>query len=107
MYVKAKLPKWFVNRLTTIKKHNNYNENWDTSTICDSHGKWTPCDLIIREYLNNGGGSARGFLGISRAECIRCYDFIKENKATLIGMDYITCDGWNNCGYPLWHNYNF
>lgn len=102
-----KLPKWFENRLKTIMSHNSYGEDWLTTTICEEHKKWTPCDLIIREYLNNGGCSSRGFLGIAYSECYRCYDFIKANKEDLIAMDYINKDGWNNSGFLLWKDWNF
>ena len=102
-----KLPKWFENRLHTIMSCNDYDESWITVKVCDENGKWTPCDLVIREYLNNGGGSSKGFLGITRSECCRCYDFIKANKTELIAMDYINKDGWNNCGFPLWKEWSF
>ena len=102
-----KLPKWFKNRMKTIMSHNKYGEDWITTTVCEEHGKWTPCDLVIREYLNNGGGSSQGFLGLTRSECIRCYDFIKGNKEDLIAMDYINKDGWNSSGFPLWKDWNF
>ena len=102
-----KLPKWFENRMKTIMSHNYYREDWVTTTICEENNKWTPCDLVIREYLNNGGGSSKGFLGITRSECYRCYDFIKTNKTELIAMDYINKDGWNNSGFPLWKDWNF
>ena len=99
------LARWFINRLNTIMEHNNYKNYWLTAKICDVHGKWTPCDLILREYYNNGGGSAKGFLGISRAECIRCYEYIMENQELLREMDYYSANGWNNYGLSLWNNY--
>ena len=102
-----KLAKWFINRLNTIKKHNRYESDWNTTEICNTHDKWTPCDLIAREYLNNNGGSAKGFLGISRAECIRCYDYMVKNRNALISMDYVNAEAWNNSGITLWKHYNF
>lgn len=101
------LPKWFTNRLEKVIDHNNYKEDWLTVKVCEENGKWTPCDLIIREYLNNGGDSSKGFLGLTRSDCYKCYDFIKENKTTLIAKDYISKDGWNNFGIGLWSNWNF
>lgn len=102
---KNTLARWFVNRLRTIMEHNDYGNDWLTAKICDNHGKWTPVDLILREYYNNGGGSAKGFLGISRAECYRCYDYVVNNQELLRKMDYYSAMGWNNFGIPLWDNY--
>lgn len=102
---KAKLPKWFMNRLHTIMEHNQFSEEMITATECNQRNKWTPVDLILREYYNNGGGSAQGFLGITKAECIRCYYFIRENQTTLHEMDYYNEEGWNNHGFRLWSNY--
>lgn len=101
------LKRWFKNRLETIKKHNDFQDNEDTVEECENNGHWTPCDLILREVLNNGGGSARGFLGITRSECLKCYDYILENKQELIDMNMISKSAWNNSGFPLWDNYNF
>lgn len=105
--MRKKLPLWFRNRLTTVIKHNEYEDDWLTTDVCNEHDKWTPCDLILREYLNNNGGSSRGFLGITRSECKRCYDFIRENKKELIDRNYINREGWNNSGLTLWKNWNF
>ena len=88
-------------------EHNKYNKEWITATICDAEKKWTPCDLIAREYLNNGGGSAKGFLGIGTQACINAYDYMCEHKQELIENDLISEKAWNNCGFTLWSNYNF
>lgn len=101
------IKKWFKNRLITIMQHNNYAPWWLTEEECTKHDKWTPCDLIAREYLNNGGGSSKGFLGITRADCIKCYDYMCENKEELIKLGYISGSAWNNSGVLLWNNYNF
>ena len=101
------LKKWFMNRLHTIMEHNDYEEDWLDVETCDANGKWTPCDLIAREYLNNGGGSAKGFLGITRSTCITCYDYMQEVKDELIQLNMISKEAWNNSGFPLWHDYNF
>lgn len=74
---------------------------------CDKNGLWTPIDLIIREYLNNGGGSANGFLGIRQYTCVACYDYICEHKQELIDKHLINQNGYNNFGIPLWKNYDF
>lgn len=99
------LEKWFLNRIQTIMKHNDYREDMITTKVCNEEGKWTPCDLIAREYLNNGGGSAKGFLGISRSECNKCYDYMCENRDELIDLDYVSQEGWNNWGIKLWQDY--
>ena len=96
---------WFKNRLEIIMKHNDYESHWLTEKICNKVEKWTPCDLILREYYNNGGGSSQGFLGISKNECIKCYDYIKENLNELLELNMISKDGWNNSGYSLWSDY--
>lgn len=104
----TKLARWFKNRLATIQKHLNRSEEEDiTSKACEDKGIWTPCDLIAREELNNGGGSAKGFLGISTSECHKCYDYMQDHKGYLIDNDLISEEGWNNSGSHLWHNYNF
>ena len=88
-------------------QHNNYEEDWLYVSTCEEHNKWTPVDLVIREYLNNGGGSAKGFLGIYPYECKKCYDYIRENKQEIIDLNMVNEDGWNNSGFPLWNDYNF
>ena len=100
-----KLPRWFMNRLHTIMKHNDYSEDMLTVEKCNEHDMWTPTDLILRECYNNGGGSSQGFLGISRSECIRCYEFIKENQVLLQDMNYYNDTGISNWGFKLWTNY--
>lgn len=99
------LPKWFLNRLHAIMKHNDYTEEMITVQECDKQQKWTPTDLILREYYNNGGGSSKGFLGITCAQCIKCFDYIKENQKMLQEMDFYSEKGFNNWGFPLWNNY--
>ena len=98
---------WFKNRLTTIMEHNEYSPDMTTYSVCNAKNKWTPVDLIIREQLNNGGDSARGFLGLTPSECRRCYNYIKENKEFFIENDMVSPEGYNNFGFTLWKNYNF
>ena len=98
---------WFKNRLKKIMEYNNYDETWLTCEECNKVDKWTPCDLIVREYLNNGGGSAKGFLGITPSECKKCYDYMREIKQELIENDMVNKSAWNNSGFLLWTNYDF
>lgn len=101
------MKKWFLNRLHTIMEHNNYPANALTVEECSARNLWTPADLIAREYLNNGGGSAKGFLGISCAECKKCYDYMREIRQELIDAKMVNEKAWNNFGFSLWSNYNF
>lgn len=102
------LPIWFRNRVKKVMEHNNYHkEDWITSQVCEENGKWSPCDLIIREELNNGGGSAKGFLGLTTAECHKCYDFLVENKEIVKKLDLVSEKGVNNWGFTLWSNWNY
>ena len=101
------LEKWFQNRLETIMNHNNYQEEWLTVSACEKQDKWTPIDLIAREYLNNGGGSAKGFLGITPSECRKCYNYICENKEYIVSNELVSEKAWNNFGFSLWNNYRY
>lgn len=104
----TQLARWFKNKLKTIMKHNGRKEDESISADdCDKLGVWTPCDLIAREELNNGGGSARGFLGITPSDCHKCYNYMKEHKEYLVDNNLISEKAWNNSGYPLWHSHNF
>lgn len=96
------LPRWFRNRMTTIMNHNDYTQDMITVKVCEEKDKWTPADLVLREYYNNGGGSAKGFLGLMPRECIKCYEFIKENQNTFKDLDLISQKGYNNYGCTLW-----
>ena len=90
-----------------VMTHNNYQNNQITATECDKIDRWTPVDLIIREYLNNGGGSAKGFLGIQPYQCRKAYEELKQIKQELIDKDLIHKDAWNASGFTLWTDYNF
>ena len=35
------------------------------------------------------------------------FEFLSEHKQVLIENDMLSKDGYNNCGVPLWKNYNF
>lgn len=108
---KLGIARWFQNRMKTILEHNGFDSNLETASItvaeCEPKDLWTPCDLIAREYLNNGGGSAKGFLGIGCRECERCYEYMCDIKDILIENDLISKEAWNNSGFGLWSNYNF
>lgn len=101
------LPIWFRNRLKKVMEHNEYPSDCVGVENCLTIESWTPVDLIVREELNNGGGSAKGFLGLSTSDCHRCYKYIKENKEYFIAKHLVNESARNNCGFPLWHNYNF
>ena len=88
-------------------EHNEFTEDMITVKVCDDKGKWTPCDLIIREELNNGGGSAKGFLGLTTADCHKCYHFLVENKELAKEMDLVSEKGINNFGFLLWNNWSY
>lgn len=99
--------KTFKNTIKQVMEHNDYKPSWTTTVKCNEAKKWTPCDLIIRETLNNGGGSAKGFLGIDKKRCLNAYEYICAHKVELIDLDLINKEGWNNWGISLWSNYNF
>lgn len=98
--------KQFENTLNKIMEHNRYNEKMVTVEECNKYDKWTPTDLIMREYYNNGGGSAKGFLGITPKRCEEAFDYIQEHKQELVQKRYINEKGYNNFGFPLWTNYD-
>ena len=102
-----RIPIWFRNRIKKVMEHNKYTEDMVTVEVCEKKGKWTPCDLIIREERNNGGGSAKGFLGLTTADCHRCYEFLRENKDIVKALDMVSETGYNNYGYPLWKGWNY
>lgn len=97
----------FMNLLEKIMKHNDYPEGSLTVEQCDEINSWTPCDLIAREYLNNGGGSAKGFLGITPEECVDAYNYMCEIKDELIDKHYISERAYNASGCLLWFNWSF
>lgn len=99
--------KSFMETLKVVMEHNAYKPEMLTVEECSKKDKWTPCDLVIREYLNNGCGSAKGFLGIGSQRCENTYHYICEHKAELVKKGWINKDGWNNWGFPLWKDYNF
>lgn len=101
------LENWFKKKLKKVVEHNEYDEDTLTEEECDKIDKWTPCDLIAREELNNGGGSAKGFLGITPNDCNKCYDYMKENKDYFVKNHLVSKKAWNNSHFPLWDNYDF
>lgn len=100
------LPRWFKNRLHKVMEHNDYTDDMLTTEVCNKKDRWTPCDLICREFYNNGCGSAKGFLGLTPAQCKEAFGFIREHQNELREMDYYNKDGFNNWGFKLWENYD-
>lgn len=99
--------KWFEKYLKKVMEHNDYAPMQITVKECDKVNRWTPVDLILREYLNNGCGSAQGFLGVSPDTCDKLYNYIKLHKDEFIEADMINKDASNNFGFTLWKDYNF
>ena len=97
------MEKWFMNILKKVMQYNGFKENMITVNECDKENCWTPCDLILREYLNNNGGSAKEFLGITKAQCTKAYNYILANKKTLLHLNYLNRTGFNNLGFRLWN----
>ena len=100
------MEKWFENVINDVAKSQEYG---DLRTVeeCDKVNRWTPVDLILREELNNGGMSAKGFCGITPARCHKAYAYAKTIKQELIDKKLINEKGFNNSGFVLWNNYNF
>lgn len=96
----------FNNTLKKVMDCNLYPKNALTTSVCNRMEKWTPTDLILREYYNNGGGSAKGFLGITTKRCIEAYEYIKEHQHELALADYYNETGYNNWGFKLWDNFH-
>jgi len=63
--------------------------------------KWTLPELMIRQFLNNGGD------GFGMTNVDYNYGWLKSIKEDLINYDLISDSGKNNFGFPLWNNYNF
>ena len=76
-----------------------------TVTKCDLLGVWTPIDLIMREYYNNGGGNyaCYGFKTIRAFD--NMVDYIVEHQKELRAKNLYNKDGYNAFGFPLWSNY--
>lgn len=101
------IEQWFKNRLKSIMNYLGYKEEELTVEGAAKYNHWTPTDLIIRETLNNGGDSAKKFLNMTKAQCLKCFDYIADNKPELISLNWINKDGCNNSGFPLWKDYRF
>ena len=97
--------KQFKKSLFKVMQHNDYSINMLTVSECEKKNKWTPIDLIMREYYNNGCGSAKGFLGITKKECEDCVNYIIDNQEQLKAQNMYSENGFNNFGFPLWKNY--
>ena len=97
--------KTFKRYFKKVMEHNDYTSDMTTVDVCNEKDKWTPCDLILREYYNNGGGSAKGFLGITTKACIECARVIIRNQKLFKEHNLYNENGWNNWGCSLWKNY--
>ena len=97
--------KEFENNLKKVMEHNDYGSEMITVAECDKIDRWTSVDLVMREYYNNGGGSAKGFLGIMPSTCVRMAQYIIKHQEELKEKDMYNKDGRNNFGFPLWHDY--
>lgn len=60
---------------------------------------WTLSDLIVRQFLNNGGD---GF-GISNVE--DGYRFVEKHKHELRFLNMLSEIGWNNSNMIIWENW--
>lgn len=96
----------FENRIRKVMEHNDYTPDMMTAQACEAKGFWSPLDLILREYYNNGGGSAKGFLGLTTKDCIDCYEYAREHQEELREAGLYNEVGISNCGFTLWHNYD-
>lgn len=97
--------KAFENNLKKVMEHNDYEPYMITVKECDKCDKWTPVDLVMREYYNNGCGSAKGFLGIMPSTCEKMAQYIIENQEELKAKDMYNKKGVSNFGFTLWDNY--
>lgn len=97
----------FENRIKKVMAHNNYTPDMITASACGAleEPRWSPLDLILREYYNNGGGSAKGFLGLTKGECIACYEYARDHQEELKQADLYNERGVSNWGFTLWDNY--
>ena len=62
---------------------------------------WTLADLVIRQYLNNGGD------GFDMVNVEENYKWLKTIKDDLIKYNLLSKEGTNNSGFTLWENYKF
>tara|TARA_B100000683_G_C12469936_1_gene547411 strand:- start:493 stop:978 length:486 start_codon:yes stop_codon:yes gene_type:complete len=86
-------------------------ENCDDSTLhmmtnikytaTEKQQIWSLPDLFIRQWLNN---HQDGF-GLKNVGAV--YTYLVGARDELIANNFISKDGSNNSGYPLWKNYDF
>jgi hypothetical protein len=60
---------------------------------------WTLADLLVRQWLNNGGD------GFEMVNVYEGYEFVKEHKQELIDNNMLSKEGFNNAGFRIWDNY--
>lgn len=92
--------------LKNIILHCDYSDEMVTVEECSKYNVWTPCDMIMREYYQNGCISAPMLLGITSKRCQDAFDYIQNHKEELIQAHYINERGINNYGRTLWSNYD-
>ena len=97
--------KAFENNLKKVMEHCDYESQDITVEECNKKDRWTPCDLVMREYYNNGCGSAKGFLGILPNTCEKMAQYIIEHQEELKAKDMYNKKGVSNFGFTLWDNY--
>lgn len=99
------LPSWFVEALQIVAKNNDYNQNDYTVEKCEKKGCWTPCDLILREFLEDYGKNAEEFLGITKTQTMKCAYYIKQNQLFLKHIDFYSKKAYSKKGLLLWDNW--
>ena len=98
----AELPVPRYNReLQKVAEHNKLNKlEW-----FENEGRWTPVDLVLRRYLNDGETS-EVFLGLNEEEFQRALSYIRNNFEDLVNQKQISTYGKNNYGFELWKDFD-
>lgn len=105
-FMNKRVPIWVQSKVRKIMEHNSHEfPNDITVKECEKKDLWTPIDLSLREDINNGSGSSKGFLGILPHENKKLSQWIRENAQLLKELDYLSEFGWNNFGILLWSNW--
>ena len=97
MKTKTKIMKFLFKHMDK-KTRNDYK---DACTHVANDKKWTPADLFIRQYLNNLTD------GFGMKQVVKVYEFLCKHKSELIEFNLVSKNGFNNCGYELWKDYDF
>ena len=94
---------YFNKRLLKFMEDNGCKEL--TVTKCDLLGVWTPVDLIMREYYNNGGGNHKNYGFRTLKSFYNMVDYIREHQQELREKNLYNKDGYNPFGFQLWKDY--